>query len=89
MFSILRTARCLFLPLYVLLKLFNHIVVPIITYGCEIWGSENIDIIEKLQLQFLKYLLNVNKFSCSNMVYGEVGTPHLFFFFFLNIFLFP
>ena len=50
------------------------IVVPIITYGCEIWGSENIDIIDKLQLRFLKYILNVNKCTCSNMVYGEVGT---------------
>ena len=77
MFSLLRKARCLFLPLDVLLKLFNHIVVPIITYGCEIWGSENIDIIEKLQLRFLKYILNVNKFTCSNMVYGEFGTPPL------------
>ena len=64
----------IFLPHDVLLKLFNHIVVPIITYGCEIWGSESIDIIKKLQLSFLKYILNVNKFTCSNMVYGEVGT---------------
>ena len=77
MFFLLRKARCLFLPLDVVLKLFNHIVVPIITYGCEIWGSENIDIIDKLQLRFLKYILNVNKFTCSNMVYGEVGTPPL------------
>ena len=52
MFSLLRKARCLFLSLEVLLKLFNHIVVPIITSGCKIWGSENIDIIEKLQLRF-------------------------------------
>ena len=59
MFSLLRKARCLFLPLDFLLKLFNHIVVPIITYGCEIWGSENIDNIEKLQLRFLKYILNL------------------------------
>ena len=52
MFCLLRKARCLFPPLDVLLKLFNNIVdivVPIITYGCEIglWGSQNIDIIEK------------------------------------------
>ena len=52
-------------------------VVPIITYGCEIWGSDNIDIIEKLQLRFKKYILHVNKFTCSNMVYGEVGTSPL------------
>ena len=31
MFSLLRKARCLFSPLDVLLKLFNHIVVPIIS----------------------------------------------------------
>ena len=77
MFSLLRKARSLFLPIDVLLKLFNHIVVPIITYGYEIWGSDNIYIIDKLQLRFLKYIKNVNKFTCSNMMYGEVGTPAL------------
>ena len=77
MFSLLRKVMCLLLFFDVLLKLFNHIVVPIITYGCEIWESGNIDIIEKLQLRFVKYILNVNKITCSNMVYGEVGTPPL------------
>ena len=75
MFSLLRKSRSLFLPLDVLLKFFNHIVVPIITYGCEIWDIKSIDIIKTLQLKFLKYILNVNKCTCSNMMYGEVGTP--------------
>ena len=43
----------------------------------EIWGSDNIYIIDKLQLGFLKYIKIVNNFTCSNMMYGEVGTPAL------------
>ena len=39
MFSLLRKARSLFLPIDVLLKLFNHIVVPIITYGLRNMGK--------------------------------------------------
>ena len=67
----------LFLPIDVLFRLFNIIVVPIITHGCQLWRSNTIDVIEKLQLGFFictfeKY---VNKCTCSNMMYVEVGTP--------------
>ena len=55
-FPLLRKARSLFLPYDIFLKLYKHIVVRIITYGCEIWGRKNIDIIDKLQLRFLKYI---------------------------------
>ena len=30
------------------LKLFDHTVLPILTYGSEIFGFENIDILEKI-----------------------------------------
>ena len=56
-----------------MLKLLNVIVKPAVLYGAEVWGSEKCDIIERLQLRFFKYVLSVNKFTSSVMVYWEFG----------------
>ena len=56
-----------------MLKLFNVIVKPVVLYGAKVWGSENCDILERLQLRCFKYVLSVNKFTSSMMVYGEQG----------------
>ena len=37
------------------------------------WGCEDSAILERLQLKFYKYLLGLNKSTCSSMVYGELG----------------
>ena len=42
-------------------------------YGAEVWGSENYDILER----FFNYVLSVNKFTSSMMVYGELGVVPL------------
>ena len=42
-------------------------------YGSEVWGQESFDILEKLHLKYLKYVLNVNGRTCNNIVYGELG----------------
>ena len=55
------------------MKLFDQVVVPILTYGCEVWGFENLGIIEKLHLQFCKLVLQVKKSTPNCMVYGELG----------------
>ena len=34
------------------LKLFDSIVLPIMLYGCEIWGHEKIDICNSVQIHF-------------------------------------
>ena len=60
-----------------MLKRFNVIVKPVVLYGAEVWGSENCYILERLQLTFLKYVLSVNKFTSSMMVYGELGAVPL------------
>ena len=41
--------RNLNLPTDLQLQLFEHTILPIALYGCEIWVYENTDIIEKLQ----------------------------------------
>ena len=40
-----------------------------LSYGCEVWVTESADIIEKIHLRFCKYVLQVNKSICFNMVY--------------------
>ena len=56
---------------------FSNLVKPILLYGCEVWAAESVDIIEKIHLRFCKYVLQVNKSTCSNMVYGELGVTPL------------
>ena len=41
-----------------------------LSYGCEVWAAESADIIGKIPLRFCKYVLQVNKSICFNMVYG-------------------
>ena len=45
MFSILKRSRVFNLPINIQLTLFDGMVTPILLYGCEAWGNENIDVI--------------------------------------------
>ena len=42
-------------------------------YGCEVWGFKKVEILEKLQLQYCKILLNMKKCTPNVMVLGELG----------------
>ena len=46
---------------------------PILLYGSEIWGTGNCDIIERVQLKYIKYIFKLKKSTPSHMVYGELG----------------
>lgn len=74
MFSLLRKSRKLFLPIDIQLELFDMLVAPVVLYGCEVWAYEGADIVEKLKLRFGKYILGLNRSTCTNMVHGELGT---------------
>ena len=41
------------IPTNLQLKLFDHTVLPILTYACEIWGYENLETIVKAYNEFL------------------------------------
>ena len=73
MFLLLRKCRQLQLPVDIQLELFDILVKPILLYGCEVWATE----IVKIHLRFCKYVLQVNKSTCSNLVYGELGVTPL------------
>ena len=73
MFSLISKSRRLSLPIDIQLQLFDSTVLPIMLYGCEIWGNGNIDVLDKLYLKYLKMVLWVHGKTCNNMVYGELG----------------
>ena len=48
-------------------ELFDRIIVPILCYGSEIWGTKRIEYVERVQSKFCKYILGVNS-KTSNAV---------------------
>lgn len=73
MFGVLRTCRKLNLPIDLSLELFDKVVLPVMLYGCEVWGAGNTKMVEKVHLKFCKYLLNLSIRTPSAIVYGELG----------------
>ena len=64
------------LPVDIMLDLFDKMIMPILLYGCEIWGYANLDKIEIFYRKFLKFVLTLNDQTTNCMVYGESGrTP--------------
>ncbi len=56
------------------IKMFDKQIRPILDYASEIWymGNQDCDI-EKVHLEYLKYLLKVKPSSCTPAVYAEYG----------------
>lgn len=52
MFSLLQTARKIDLQIHVTLNLFGKMVVPVLLYGCEACGYQNLDLVNKFQMKF-------------------------------------
>ena len=73
MYGVIGKIRQFNLPLECQLDLFDKIVVLVLLYGCEIWGFESIDIIERIHLKSLKYIFNLKSSTPIYMVYGETG----------------
>ena len=48
-------------------------VLPILSYGSEMWGYEQIASIERIHIKFLKIILKVSITTCDEAVLGEVG----------------
>ena len=55
------------------LSLFDKLVVPILTYGSEIWGIYEFKEVEKINMKFCKYILGVKKQTPNCAIYGELG----------------
>ena len=59
-------------------SVFDSMITPILLYGTEVWGCENIDIIDQFYLNFCKSLLDVKQTTPSVMIYGELGAMPLY-----------
>jgi hypothetical protein len=73
LYALYRKLRNISIPIDLQLKLFDSLIEPILLYSCEIWRFENLAILEKIHLQFLKKMLSVRSSTPSFMVYGETG----------------
>jgi hypothetical protein len=73
MYFTLRQGKRCHLSIQCQLKLFDSMVLPVVLYGCEIWGFESLSGIEKLYSKYLKLLLPVRKSTPLYMLYGELG----------------
>ena len=73
MFFVLKKASLHALDIDVCLRLYDSMVLPILLFGCEIWGHENLQVLERVQLKFFKYLLKLKSSTASAFVYGELG----------------
>ena len=71
--SVLHKCKSNNLPIDLCLELFDSMVKPVLTYGCETWGYEDLDMLEKVKLKFCKYILNVRPSTPTCLVYGELG----------------
>ena len=56
-----------------LFKIFDTKILPILTYGAEIWIEHEGKDIEKVHHDFCKYVLKVTKFTPNAFARGELG----------------
>jgi hypothetical protein len=73
LFSIYKNIRNQNIPIDLQLKIVDAMVEPILLYCSEIWGYENIKIIEQVHLGFCKRILKVRSSTPNVMVYEELG----------------
>ena len=55
MHILIAKARKLDLPFNIQIELFDRCILPILIYGCEVWGHGNLKNIEAVHMKFLKY----------------------------------
>ena len=72
-FSLLKKARSLLLPIDIQIEIFSNTIKPILLYGCEIWGFGDLHVLEQVHLNFLMVILNIKKSTPNCIVYGETG----------------
>ena len=61
------------LPIDLQLQIFDHTILSILLYGSEVWGFEEIQIIEKLHCEFLRTITKLRKSTSLYIVYAEPG----------------
>ena len=78
MYSLLAKSRNMRRPIDLQLDLFKNLAKPILLYECEVWGFGNIDVLERVQLKFIKQVLKLKSSTPNYIVYGEIGVCPLY-----------
>ena len=65
------------LPIDIQIKLFETLILPILTYGCEIWGFSDLNSIELFHRRFIKDCLKISKFASNSIACGESGLQNI------------
>ena len=73
------------LPVQKHLELFDILIGSVLTYGCEYWGFEKAEEIERLHIQYLKNLLELRQLTPNVMVYLVSGRLPLIYIRYLRI----
>jgi hypothetical protein len=53
--------------------MFDSMIEPILLYGSEVWGYENLKVIEQIQLKCCKQILKDRNTTPHYMINGELG----------------
>ena len=77
MFAVVEKSKVLRLPVDIACELFNVCVVPVLLYGSEIWGYENLREVEVFHRGFMRMILKTFNFTPNAMLYGELGTTDM------------
>ena len=59
------------------LYLFDHLISPILSHGCEMWGNKEWEEIEKLHRLTCKVSIGVESSTPNDGVYAELGRHRL------------
>ena len=70
-----------FLSPAILLKIYKMTILPILDYGCIVWGlcgKKNSDFLEKLQNKAMRIILRTNHLTCTQSTRERLGLWTLF-----------
>ena len=74
MFLLLQKAKVLRLPIDIVFDLYEKCVEPVLLYGSELWGCEDLRSVDIFHRNFLRIVLKVCKYTPKCMLYGESGS---------------
>ena len=70
--------KCGDIPPTIAFELFDKMVLPILTYGSEIWGYQYYDTIESVHFSYCKYVIGLSSNAPNMAVLGECGRYPIF-----------
>ena len=65
---LLEKIRLFNLPISCQFDLFDKVVLSVLIYGCEVWGYEDLLVVERIHLKFLKHIFQLKSSTPSFMV---------------------